>query len=205
MEGHQKTPEQVLAELDNVDLDFSMLNQPAQTESPQETKAETETVATETKTEEIKTEQKPDPSDRFESEVRGMINGEIAVNFADIILSRLFAVGSKLAGIETNYLDFKLDEREKKQIAPFLERWINETGWFKKLTPAQQLLIVVGVVYSFKFSEVWSKQEERTEKKSAKRKPKESSVSDAEIVTTDGRPYSKETHFLNGTPKKKAQ
>ena len=210
MEG-TKTPEQVLAELGSIENDLSKFVVTPTPEKPIDLPGAKIESVTPPVTEPVKTEPgKVEPTAqttaqqqgaKMQETVKALLKGTTAVNFADIIICRVAAFGTRLAGLDATVSDYKLTEAEKNQIAPFLEVYLADLSWLKNLTPGKQLAIIIFIVYAFKVSEVYEKQDERKRKKSGVKKDKPG-IDANQIKTTDGRPFSRATHFMNGKPKK---
>lgn len=204
MEGN-KTPQEVLKELETFENDFSQLKPVEEMQVEKEGAEITPTSKTETTTEgsgENKQAVTDEEGKKIEEQIGAMIKGDQLVNIMDIVFARVFTFGTRLANYEASVNDYKLSEAEKKQVAPFLEKWVEKTGWFKNLSVEKQLMIVLGFVYGLKIAEVAEKNDERKEKKEVKKNPaKKESVNESEIKTEDGRPFSRTTHFLNGKVK----
>lgn len=83
------------------------------------------------------------------------INPALAVNIADIVMSRLLSYGINMIGQNTSYKDFKLDTDEKNALKQPLADYLG-TFDFKMDTPLGNLMLVLSIVYGGKLIAVYA-------------------------------------------------
>lgn len=126
------------------------------------------------------------------------ITGELAVNLFDVVFSRLFSVGSNMAGMKTDYKDFKLDANEKKSLVKPLDAVIKKYG-FSELSPEWQLGIIIISIYGVKFAGAVEKSKER-KPKTVESVPRGTNENEGVNYYDIPAPYGR---FSNGKPKQK--
>jgi hypothetical protein len=154
-------------------------------------KEEKQKEKAEQKTDAKKDEKAPDPAANIKALVAS-INPELALTMFDVIVSRAFSVGTGWFGYQgVSYKDYKLDESEKKTLAPFFEMYVVE--WLKSLSPRDVFAIVILFIYGGKVMTVTSN---KPRKKKAPRNEKKNSGSESDYKEAE----SEETDSSDTTP-----